>query len=33
MEDKILEAYYFNEELRKQNGKPIDMAVSCSWTR
>jgi len=30
MEDKILEeAHYFNEELRKQGGKPMDMAVSC----
>jgi len=29
MEDKILEeADYLNEELRKQNGKPIDIAVS-----
>jgi len=23
------EADYFNEELRKQNGKAFDMAVSC----
>jgi len=30
MEDKVLEeADYLNEELRKQNGKPFFMAVSC----
>jgi len=30
MEDKVLEeADCLNEELRKQNGKPFFMAVSC----